>query len=204
MSTDKVSLKFSAVSDLSVAGELIGLLPLQFKAALRTASRQTGVWANREGARGLAKTLKIPLKVLREGMRIKFRYKSTKGYGSASLWFGLNGISLEYLRVKQQKSGVKAGSQKYAGGFIVTKVGAKNDERRGMIGKSFARKGKARTPIKRLDYEIEQKGMDFIGKFTDQVGEKFIELFFQQADKIQGRGAGESLAIAGNLNIARK
>ena len=204
MSTESAMVTFSAVSDMKKVGELLGLLPAQMKSALRTASRQAGQWANREGSRGLAKAVGVPMKILREGMRVKFRYRSTKGYGSANVWFGLNGISLEHLRAKQQKSGVKAAGTKYAGGFIVTKVGVANSKRRGMIGKAFARKGDARTPVSKLKYQINERGMAFIQTFSDQVGQKFVDLFFSQIDKIQGRDAGDSLAIVGSSNIARR
>lgn len=197
MSTEPSLLSLSISSDVGKAVELLGLLPSQLKAALRTASRQTGQWANREGARGLAKAINVPLNVLKKGLRIKFRYKSVRGNGSASVWFGLNAIALQYLKVKQQGSGVKAGKIKYPGGFIVTKVGDNKPKQKSMIGKAYVRTGKARVPIKRLEYEINQQGVTFLENFSEQVGQKFVAAFFAQADKIQGRSAGESIAIVG-------
>lgn len=180
--------------DWSKIRDLLGVLQKDMKAALRTAVRQTGQWANREGARGLAKAVGVPLNVLRKGLRIKFQYQSVKGFSTARLWYGLNAISLKYLGAKQQVKGVRARGTTYKGGFVSSALG----------GHSFQRVGKARLPITELKHTISEKGTDFLTKFEGEVAEKFVTFFFAALDKATGRGAGESLAMAGNLNIARK
>jgi hypothetical protein len=172
---------------------LLGVLQKDMKAALRTAVRQTGQWANREGARGLAKAAKVPLNVLRKGLRIKFQYQSVKGFSTARLWYGLNAISLKYLGAKQQKKGVRARSVTYKGAFVSSPLG----------GHAFQRVGKSRLPIKEVKYGIEDAGYDFLEKFEAQVAAKFVEFFFAALDKATGREAGSSAAIAGSINIAR-
>lgn len=173
--------------------ELLGVLQNDMKAALRTAVRQTGQWANREGARGLAKATNTPLNVLRKGLRIKFQYQSVKGFSTARLWYGLNDISLKYLGSRQQKKGLRARGVTYKGGFVSA----------ALDGHAFQRVGKDRLPIKRLDMTIQEKGTAYLTEFEQRVGAKFVEFFFAALDKAAGRDAGESIAIAGSSNLTR-
>lgn len=173
--------------------ELLGVLQKDMKAALKTAVRQTGQWANREGARGLAKATGVPLNVLRKGLRIKFQYQSVKGFSTARLWYGLNAISLKYLGAKQQKKGVRAKGVTYKGGFISGELG----------GHAFKREGKKRLPIKSLEMTVAEKGMAYLAEFEAKVAAQFVTFFFAALDKAAGRDSGESAAMVGNLNIAR-
>lgn len=179
--------------DWSRIRESLGVLQKDMKAALRTAVRQTGQWANREGARGLAKATNVPMNVLRKGLRFKFQYQSVKGYSTARLWYGLNAISLKYLGVRQQKKGVRSRGNTYKGGFVAPSLG----------GHAFQRVGKERFPIRRLEHTIVDKGNAFLADFEGRVAAKFIEFFFAALDKAAGRAAGESQSLVGNLNIAR-
>lgn len=172
---------------------LLGVMQKDMKAAIRTSVRQTGQWANREGARGLAKATGVPLNVLRKGLRLKFQYQSVKGFSTARLWYGLNAISLKYLGVKQQKKGVRARGNTYKGGFVSSALG----------GHAFQRVGKGRLPIRQIDHTIAEKGNAFLAEFEARVAAQFVQLFFAALDKASGREAGESASIAGNLNIAR-
>lgn len=174
--------------------DLLGILQKDMRAALRTATRQAGQWANREGARGLAKASNVPLKVLRAGVRLKYGYKSNRGEATARLWYGLNAISAKYLGIRQQKTGVRARGTAYRGGFVVGKLG----------GHAFQRVGASRYPIKKIKYEINDQGQKFLGEFEGKVAEKFVEFFFAALDKVGGREAGESMQIAGGINIAQK
>jgi hypothetical protein len=179
--------------DWSRLRDLLGVLQKDMKAALKTAVRQTGQWANREGARGLAKATNVPLSTLRKGLRFKFQYQSVKGFSTARLWYGLNAISLKYLGVKEQKKGVRSRGTTYRGGFVSSSLG----------GHAFQRVGKERFPLKRLELTIADKGNAYLAEFEGKVAAKFVELFFAALDKAAGREAGESASIAGNLNIAR-
>ena len=172
--------------------DLLGVLEKDMKAALRLATRQTGQWANREGARGLAKATNTPLKTLKQGMRTKFEYKSKKGFATARLWYGLNSISLKYLGAKQSKKGVRARGQTIPGAFVSEDLG----------GYVFKRSSDARLPIKEQSQPIAEKGISYLSDFEKKVSEKFVELFFAALDKTAGRAAGESQAIAGGISIA--
>jgi hypothetical protein len=174
--------------------ELLGVLQKDMKTALRNAVRQTGQWANREGARGLAKAVNVPLNVMRKGLRIKFQYQSIKGFSTARLWYGLNPISAKYLGVKQQKKGVRVRGNVYRGGFVSAPLG----------GHAFQRAGKARTPLVKVEHSIAERGDAYLTKFESEVAAKFVDLFFSNLDKISGRDAGESRAIAGGAQIARR
>ncbi len=173
--------------------EVLGVLQKEMKAALRTSVRQTGQWANREGARGLAKAVNVPLGTMRKGLRLKFQYQSVKGYSTARLWYGLNPISVKYLGVRQLKRGVRSRGTTYRGGFVSPALG----------GHAFQRVGKDRTPLKRIEHGIVDKGEAFLSEFEARVAQKFVEFFFSALDKATGREAGESAAIAGTVNIAR-
>jgi hypothetical protein len=180
--------------DWSRIQSLLGVLQKDMKAALRTAVRQTGQWANREGARGIAKAANVPLNVLRKGLRIKFQYQSFKGaYSEARLWYGLNDVSLKFLGARQQKKGVRARGNTYKSGFISSQLG----------GHAFQRVGNARLPIKRIELPIAEKGNAFLADFEKRVADKFVESFFGALDKATGRESGTSAGIAGNINISR-
>lgn len=182
-----------AFQDWQRVKDLLGVLQKDMKAAIRTATRQAGQWANREGARKLAKETKVPLKNLRKGLRLKFQYQSVKGFATARLWYGLNDVSLKYLGAKQQKKGVRASGETIKGGFIAPTIG----------GHAFKRAGKERLPIVRQDRKIADKGTAFLQQFESEVAAKFVEFFFLALDKATGRDAGESQAIAGGINIAK-
>ena len=173
--------------------DVLGVLQKDMKAALRVAVRQTGQWANREGARGLAKAVNVPLNVLRKGLRIKFKYQSVKGFATARLWYGLNDIAVKYLGAKQTKKGVRARGQTYSGGFISSPMG----------GNAFQRVGSGRLPLRRIEFTIEDKASSFLSEFEKGVADKFIAFFFAALDKSSGRDAGESQALAGSSNLSR-
>lgn len=170
-----------------------GALHKDMKAALRTAARQAGQWANREGARGLAKAVNAPLNVLRKGLRLKFQYQSVRGFATARLWYGLNAISLKYLGARQSSRGVRARGTTYKGGFIAP----------ALQNHAFQRVGNKRLPIKQIEMKVADKGTAFLEKFEKQVAEKFVEFFFAAIDKATGRAAGESASLAGALNLTR-
>lgn len=178
-------------SDWSGIRDMLGVLQKDMKAALKTAVRQTGQWANREGARGLAKAVGVPLPTMRKGLRLKFQYQSVKGASTARLWYGLNAIAAKYLGARQNKKGVTYKGGTVAGGFIAPTLG-KN---------AFKRAGKERLPIEPIELTIVTKGNSFLKDFETKVGEKFVELFFLALDKAAGRDAGESQSIAGGFRI---
>lgn len=182
-------------SEWSRIRETLGVLQKDMKAALRVAVRKTGQWANREGAKGLAKETGIPLRTLKAGLRLKFQYQSVKGFATARLWYGLNAISLKYIGARQTKRGVRArGTPVTRGGFVSPTLG----------GHAFRRVSGARLPLERLEKPIAQKGEAYLAQFEGEVAAKFVEFFFSALDAATGRSEGESMAIAGNISITRR
>lgn len=179
------------IDDFKRVQALLGLLEKDMRAALRTATRKAGQWANREGSRGLAKAANVPLKNLKQGLRIKFGVKSAKGHTTANLWFGLNSISLKYLGAKQQKKGVRARGQSISGAFVSGKLG----------GHVYKRSGDSRLPIEEQDFEIEEKATKYVESLQGDVLAKFSQFFFEAIDKLSGRDSGDSQAITGGLKM---
>lgn len=180
--------------DWSRVRALLGVLQKDMKAALRTAVKQTGQWANREGARGLAKAVGVPMNVLRRGLRLKFQYQSVKGFSTARLWYGLNAISAKYLGGRSTKKGRNVRGTLFTGAFVSE----------ALDGHTFRRVGKARLPIERVELSVVEKGQAYLAEFETKVAAKFVELFFLALDKSSGREAGSSIAIAGGIRIAFK
>lgn len=174
--------------------DLLGVLQKDMKEAIRVAVRQTGQWANREGARGLARAVNVPLSTLRKGLRLKFQYQSVKGFSTARLWYGLNAISAKYLGGRTTKKGRNVRGQLYTAAFVSETLG----------GHVFQRVGKERLPIKRVEMPIVEKGQAYLATFEKQVAAKFVELFFLALDNLSGREAGSSIAIAGGIRIATR
>ena len=168
----------------------LGLVKQQLSAVVRTATRQAGQWANREGARGLAKATNVPLKVLREGVRVKFEIKSRAGKSTARLWYGINPIALKYLGAKQQKKGVTARGNTIKGAFFVGKLGAN----------VFVRIGSERLPIVKQNQKISESALHFLEGFRNEIMEKFQALFFMAVDKLLNRESGTSASMSGGLD----
>jgi hypothetical protein len=180
--------------DWSRIKDLLGVLQKDMKDALRSAVRRTGNWANKEASKGIAEATGIPLSVLSQGLRIKFKYQSVKGFSTARLWYGLNPISLKYLTSSETELFYNALFADGGPGFIVESFG----------GHAFQRVGNSRFPIKRIEKPIAEKGFGYLEKFEKQVAEKFVLFFFDFLDKKSGRSKGESALLVGNVNIARR
>jgi hypothetical protein len=179
--------------DWAKVRDLLGVLQKDMKAALRSAVRRTGNWANKEGSKGISAATGISLDILRAGLRIKFQYQSIKGFSTARLWYGLNPISLKYLTDGETELFYNALFADGNPGFVNKKLG----------GHAFQRVGKSKFPIKRIERPIADKGMSFMKEFENKVAAKFAEFFFAALDKKLGYAKGESAAIAGNIQISR-
>jgi hypothetical protein len=167
----------------------LGLLRKDIKAALVTAMRQTMKWGEREGAKQFAAATGVPYRVMRERIRIKYRYQSIKGeYPEGRVWFGLNPISLKHLGAKVTKTkGVTSRFGKYPKGFYSQKMG----------GHFYERRGRDALPLQRLEYGIAEIGDSVVNEFKDSLSAKYMENFFSAIDKIKGREKGASAEIMG-------
>ena len=158
-------------SDLARVKIALGVLESDISAAIKTATRKTFKWAEREAAKQIAAEAGIPYRAARTRTRSKYRLT-----GSGQVWFGLNPVSAKYLGAKERK-----------GGFTAKKLN----------GHFFRRKGRERLPIERIEKTIESEGLGVVeGDFPRDVQDRLIEEFFLALDKTKGRDSGTSQAIA--------
>ena len=109
--------------DLQAAGfkdsleELAALTPATKRAA-RRAQNKVAVFAGARGARLLAKANDLPVKVIRERMRV---YRATPKKEFASVWIGVFPVHADKAgRVRQTKGGAAAGRHIYPDYFVAT------------------------------------------------------------------------------------
>jgi hypothetical protein len=158
-------------SNLARVKIALGVLESDISAAIKTATRKTFKWAEREASKQIAAEAGIPYRAARARTRSKYRLS-----GSGQVWFGLNPVSAKYLGAKERK-----------GGFTAPKLN----------GHYFRRRGRDRLPIDRIEKPIEQEGLGVVeGDFPRDVQERLIEEFFLALDKTKGRQSGTSQAIA--------
>lgn len=158
-------------SNLARVKIAFGVLESDISAAIKTATRKTFKWAEREASKQIAAEAGIPYRAARARTRSKYRLS-----GSGQVWFGLNPVSAKYLGAKERK-----------GGFTAKKLN----------GHYFRRRGRDRLPIDRIEKPIEQEGLGVVeGDFPRDVQERLIEEFFRALDKTKGRESGTSQAIA--------
>lgn len=158
-------------SNLARVKIALGVLESDISAAIKTATRKTFKWAEREASKQIAAEAGIPYRAARARTRSKYRLR-----GSGQVWFGLNPVSAKYLGAKERK-----------GGFTNAKL---NEH-------YFRRRGRARLPIDRIEKPIEDEGIGVVeGSFPREVQKRLIEEFFLALDKKAGRSAGTSQAIA--------
>lgn len=160
-----------AASNLARVKVALGVLEADITAAIKTATRRTFKWAEREAAKQIAAEAGIPYRAARTRTRSKYRLS-----GSGQVWFGLNPVSAKYLGAKERR-----------GGFTAPKLNQH----------FFKRRGTARLPIDRVEKPIEDEGIGVVeGSFPKEVQDRLIEEFFLALDKFKGRASGTSQAIA--------
>lgn len=163
-------IEFLTSSNLARVKVALGVLEDDVQKAVKTATRKTFKWAEREAAKQIAVEAGIPYRAARVRTKAKYRLS-----GSGQVWFGLNPVSAKYLGAKHRK-----------GGFTNEKL---NDH-------WFRRRGRDRLPIERVEKPIDTEGMAFVeGEFPDEIRQRLVEEFFLALDKATGRGAGTSQAI---------
>jgi len=163
-------IEFFAASNLARVKTALGVLEADITKAIKSATRKTFKWAEREAAKEIAANAGIPYRAARA--RTKAKYRLT---GSGQVWFGLNPVSAKYLGARERK-----------GGFTNDKLNAH----------WFRRRGRARLPIDRIEKPIESEGMQFVeGEFPAELQQRLIDEFFAALDKTSGRDIGTSASI---------
>lgn len=133
----------------------LGASDKQVRAAINSTLRKVGAWVRTQSARGLAKRLQMPQRVLRYRMR-SLKLTQTGNGAEIKLWYGLNPVALIHLNAKKRAGGVGAMGGRYVpGGFIARR-------------QVFARVGKSRLPIEKQETDIEAQALQFLqGELLD-------------------------------------
>jgi len=162
-------------NDLHKAAEKMGLTEQDLNNIIRLAMDDTAKWANKQAAKRLGHTLKVPYPAMRKRVKAK---KSGQGR-DAKVWFGLNEISLRYLKPKEDSSGVTTTAKSVPGAFIGGyKLGLgvfkRTGEKREM--KSGRYKGKKREVIEKQTLSIVGEAEAVLSTIvTEEVNDYYLE-----------------------------
>ena len=161
----------------------------ELKEAIRLATKDTASWANKESAKDLGRELNVPYPAMRKRIKVKRRVITWTGsMGEARIWYGINPISLKYLKPKQDGSGVTTSAKAVPGGFISEK----------MKRNVFKRTGSARLPIEKQTLDVEDKAASYLEtNFEPKVSAYFMDRFFYYIDRMSGRAEGTTAAALG-------
>lgn len=177
-------------SDFAKVKEWAGITMEELKEAVRLATMDTASWANKESAKDLGRELNVPYPAMRKRVKVKRRMMTFEGaLATARIWYGINPVSLKYLKPKQLEGGVQT-----QGKGIVMK-GFISDKLKGHV---FKRKGDARLPIEKQSLDVEHKAAAFLAStFEPKVSDYFMERFFYYVDRMSGNEIGSSQAALG-------
>ena len=162
-------------SRLHKAAEKLGLTTDDVNNVLELSMNDTATWANKEAAKQLAQSLKVPYRSMRKRVRAK---KGGRGR-DAKIWFGVNEVSLRYLNPKQNGGGVTTTAKTVPGAFIggyklSLGVFKRTGEKRAM--KSGASKGKKREVIEKQTLDIGDQSIALLeGSIVQQVETYYMD-----------------------------
>lgn len=177
-------------SDFRKVKEWAGLTMGELKEAIRMATEETAAWANKESAKDLAQELRVPYPTMRKRIKVKRRMVTSGGsLATARIWYGINNLSLKYLKPKQMEGGVQTqGKGIVMRAFISPKL----------KGHVFKRTGQSRLPIERQELSVEDKAASFLASnFEPKVSAYFMDRFFFYVDRLSGKSLGTSSATLG-------
>lgn len=161
--------------ELHNAAEKMGLTGQDVNNMLRLAMDDTAKWANKQAAKRLGQTLKVPYPAIRKRVKAK---KSGQDR-DANVWFGLNAVSLRYLKPKEDSSGVTTTAKSVPGAFIGgyklnLGVFKRTGEKREM--KSGRYKGKKREVIEKQKLSIVDQAEAVLSTIvTEEVNNYYME-----------------------------
>lgn len=175
--------------DFAKVKEWAGITMEELKEAVRLATVDTASWANKESAKDLGQLLKVPYPAMRKRVKVKRRMMTFEGaLATARIWYGINPVSLKYLKPKQDGAGVTTTAKSVPGAFISDKL----------KGNVFKRKGSARFPIEKQTLDVEDKAASFLAStFEPKVSAYFMDRFFFYIDRMSGNEIGSSQSALG-------
>ncbi len=174
-------------SDFSKVKEWSGLTMEEIKEAIRLATDDTAVWANKESAADLSKHLRVPYRAMRKRVKVKRRMMTFSGsLATARIWYGINPLDAKYLAPKQLEGGVQTqGKGIIMKGFI-------SPELKGHV---FKRTGASRLPIEKQTLDVEDKAASFLETtFEPKVAEYYLDAFYARIDQMMGNDRGTASA----------
>lgn len=176
-------------SDFRKVKEWAGITMEELKEAVRLATTDTASWANKESAKDLGRELKVPYPAMRKRIKVKRRMiTGGSSLATARIWYGINAVSLKYLKPKQDASGVTTTAKAVPGAFISEKM-KKN---------VFKRKGDARLPIEKQTLDVEDEAATFLqNTFEPKVSAYFLDRFYFYIDRMSGNAEGTAAAELG-------
>lgn len=176
-------------SDFRKVKEWAGITMEELKEAVRLATMDTASWANKESAKDLGRELKVPYPAMRKRIKVKRRMITAGGsLATARIWYGINAVSLKYLKPKQDSSGVTTTATTVPGAFISQK----------MKQNVFKRKGDARLPIEKQTLDVEDRAATFLQtSFEPKVSAYFLDRFYFYIDRMSGNDEGTAASVLG-------
>lgn len=183
-------------SDFHKIKDWSGLTMESLKEAVRMATEDTGVWANKEAAKDLGRELGVPYPAARKRVKVKRRMVTWGGsLANARIWYGINPLDAKYLKPKQLPGGVQTkGAGIIMRGFISAK----------MKGHVFKRRGPGRLPIDKQSLDVEHKTVAFLqGTFEPKVAAYYMDRFYFYIDRLMGNTEGTAAAALGSSVQAR-
>lgn len=160
----------ATITGVDEVARRLGATPRDADRALRVTVGRVAGWLKRKAARELSNELRVGADVLRYRMRTLRR--GGGGARDAALWFGLNPIALTHLDPREVARGVRGGPAYVKGGFIAK-------------GQAFKRKGRARLPIERAEFPIQQKADAVLDSIVDgaEFQRRFLDTFERELTK---------------------
>jgi hypothetical protein len=136
----------------------LGATPSLTQKALNSTLGKMATWLKARSIKGLSKALMMQPKIIRRRLKTLRLRKSANG-SLASVWYGLDSVSLINLQAKQNKQGVKA----YGGRFVKSAFIAKGRNGNKQV---FKRVGKSRLPVKKQTDAIQEKADKYLDHNT--------------------------------------
>ena len=160
------------------------------KSSIRRATDDTANWANKSAANDLARELNLPYPVLRKRVKMKRRMITGGGkLATARIWYGINDISLKYLKPKQEEGGVfTSGAGIIMRGFISPTLD----------GHVFKRTGRGRLPIQKQNLSVEHKAWNYlVTTYEPKLSAYFMDRFYFYIESLSGKDFGSAAPALG-------
>jgi len=166
----EMKIDLSGESDIS---SLISATTEQLERAAHRAMTKTAQWLRTYSVRELGQELGVK----QEPLRKRFKVFPQRGKGEVRFWVGLDPIAVHRLGDPTvTASGVRVKGRDYDGAFIAP---MKSSEK--LV---FRRRGKERTPIYKVEQDINDEAVSVIERWERRVFVRFKELFEQEAKAV--------------------